>query len=57
MTRLPVIERAAGKFLRLVSLDDLLKARAKHLEEERRRERTLNFKFLLPGLRAEAPVK
>jgi hypothetical protein len=37
------------KFLGLVSLDDLLKARARHLEEERRRERTLKLRFLLPG--------
>jgi CBS domain-containing protein len=57
VTRLPVIERATGKFVGLVSLDDLLKARAKHLEEERRRERTLNFKFLLPGGRTEQPAK
>jgi hypothetical protein len=30
-------------------LDDLLKARARHLEEERRRERPLKLRFLLPG--------
>jgi hypothetical protein len=35
--------------LALVSLNDLLKARARHLEEERRRERTLKLRFLLPG--------
>lgn len=48
-TRLPVVDRATGKFLGLVSLDDLLKARGRHLEEERRRERPLKFRFLLPG--------
>jgi hypothetical protein len=32
-----------------VSLDDLLKARSRHLEEERQRERTLRLRFLLPG--------
>jgi hypothetical protein len=45
---MPVVERATRKFMGLVSLDDLLKARARHLEEERRRERTLKFRFLLP---------
>ena len=48
-TRMPVMDRASGKFLGLISLDDLLKARARHLEEERRRERTLNLRFFLPG--------
>jgi hypothetical protein len=35
--------------LGLLSLDDLLKARARHLEEERRREQTLKLRFFLPG--------
>jgi len=48
-TRMPVVDRVTRKFLGLVSLDDLLKARARHLEEERRRERTLKLRFLLPG--------
>jgi chloride channel protein, CIC family len=51
VTRLPVVEHSTGKFLGLISLDDLLKARARHLEEERRRERTLKLRFLLPGRR------
>jgi CBS domain containing-hemolysin-like protein len=46
---MPVVERETGQFLGLVSLDDLLKARARHLEEERRRERTIKLKFLSPG--------
>jgi hypothetical protein len=46
---MPVVERGTRKFLGLVSLDDLLKARARHLEEERRRERPLQLRFLLPG--------
>jgi hypothetical protein len=29
-------------------LDDLLKARARHLEEEQRREQVLSLKFFLP---------
>jgi len=43
VTRLPVLEAATRKFLGILSLDDLLKARSRHLEEERRREKTLGF--------------
>jgi CIC family chloride channel protein len=57
VTRMPVVERATRKFMGLVSLDDLLKARARHLEEERRRERTLKFRFLLPGGRGTEQEK
>jgi CBS domain containing-hemolysin-like protein len=46
---MPVVDRDSNKFLGLVSLDDLLKARTRHLEEERRRERTLQLRFLLPS--------
>ena len=53
VTRMPVVERSSRKFLGLISLDDLLKARARHLEEERRRERTLKLKYLLVGKQAE----
>jgi H+/Cl- antiporter ClcA/CBS domain-containing protein len=53
VTRLPVVELSTGKFLGLVSLDDLLKARSRHLEEERRREKTLKFRFFLPGKHVE----
>jgi chloride channel protein, CIC family len=45
ITRLPVIERDSRKLLGLLSLDDLLKARSRHLEEERHREQTLRFPF------------
>jgi chloride channel protein, CIC family len=48
-TRMPVVGRGSEKFLGLVSLNDLLKARGRHLEEESRRERTLKLRFLLPG--------
>jgi CIC family chloride channel protein len=60
VTRMPVVDRATGRFLGLVSLDDLLKARGRHLEEERRRERPLKLRFLLPGgklSRAEKPAE
>jgi CIC family chloride channel protein len=49
ITRMPVVERNTRKFLGLVALDDLLKARARHLEEERRREQVLSLRFFLPG--------
>ena len=49
VTRMPVVERSTGKLLGLVSLEDLLKARARHAEEERRREQTLTLRFLFPG--------
>lgn len=48
-TRMPVVERATRKFLGLVALNDLLKARTRHLEEEVRREKTLHLKFFFPG--------
>jgi CIC family chloride channel protein len=51
VTRMPVVERGTRTFLGLVSLDDLLKARTRHLEEEGRRERTLKFRFFSPGRR------
>jgi chloride channel protein, CIC family len=60
-TRMPVVDRETRQFLGLVSLDDLLKARARHLEEERRRERPLQLRFLLPGGRVtektQTPVR
>lgn len=45
VTRMPVVDRATRKLLGLVSLDDLLKARTRHMEEERHREQTLRFPF------------
>src|SRR5499427_669628 len=53
ITRMPVVDRITRKFLGLVALDDLLKARARHLEEERRREQVLNLRFFLPGSGAQ----
>ena len=49
ITRMPVVDRNSRRFLGLVALDDLLKARARHLEEEKRRERVLDLRFFLPG--------
>jgi H+/Cl- antiporter ClcA/CBS domain-containing protein len=48
VTRLPVIERETRKFLGLVALDDLLKARGHNLQTERTRETTLRFRFFAP---------
>ena len=49
LTRMPVVDADTGNFLGLIALDDLLKARARHLEEEKRREQVLNLRFFLPG--------
>jgi CIC family chloride channel protein len=48
-TRMPVVERGTKQFLGLVSLNDLLKARSRHLEEETRRGRSLEFRWFFPG--------
>ena len=48
-TRMPVVDRATRKFLGLVSLNDLLKARSRHLEEERRREQSIKFRLFPTG--------
>ena len=48
-TRMPVVEPSTGKLVGLVALDDLLKARSRHQEEEQRRDRPLKLRFLLPG--------
>jgi CBS domain-containing protein len=45
LTRMPVVESATGELLGMVSLDDLLKARARNLSEERHRERVLQLRF------------
>jgi CIC family chloride channel protein len=53
ITRMPVVERGTGKLLGMVTLDHLLKARTRHLEEERRRERILTWRFFT-GRRPES---
>lgn len=48
-TRFPVVDRDdPQKLLGIVSLGDLLKARARNLTEERQRERVLHIRMLLP---------
>lgn len=49
ITRMPVVDAVTRKFLGLIALEDLLKARARHLEEEKRREQVLSLRLFLPG--------
>jgi H+/Cl- antiporter ClcA len=51
LTRMPVLEHSTEKFLGLIALEDLLKARGRNLDEERTRERMLKLRFLSPGRR------
>lgn len=49
LTRLPVVERNdSRKLVGIVSLNDLLKARVRSLDEERRRERVLTVPRIFP---------
>ncbi|HYL09303.1 MAG TPA: chloride channel protein [Candidatus Acidoferrales bacterium] len=49
VTRMPVVEgHGSRKLLGLLSLDDLLKARVRNLEEERRRETVLPLRLAFP---------
>lgn len=55
-TRFPVVDRAhPDQLLGILSLRDLLKARAHTLDEERRRERTLNLRLLFSPPRSAEP--
>jgi len=51
VTRLPVVEGdGSGKLVGVISMDDVLKARARNLEEEQRRERILQpLRFVFPA--------
>jgi len=53
VTRMPVIDRQSGKLEGIVTLEGLLKARTRHLEDERRREQTLGWGDFT-GSRAES---
>jgi H+/Cl- antiporter ClcA len=49
VTRVPVVESdGSGKLLGILSMDDVLKARMKDLEEEQRRERVLPLHLVFP---------
>jgi chloride channel protein, CIC family len=56
VTRMPVVERETRQLLGLISLDDLLKARTRHLEEERRRERVFSIGNYFPGGKRGGPT-
>ena len=49
VTRMPVVQQETKKLLGMISLDDLLKARTRHLEEERRRETSIQLRKYFPG--------
>jgi len=44
-TRMPVVENDSGKLVGMISLDDLLLARVRNLNEERHRERPLQLRI------------
>jgi CBS domain-containing protein len=48
LTRFPVIERGSRKLLGMIGLSDLLTARVRNLEAERRRQRVLPVRLVLP---------
>ena len=48
ITRFPVVERESSRLVGMVSLTDLLKARALNLDAEQRRERVLGTRIALP---------
>ncbi|MGB7438805.1 MAG: chloride channel protein [Candidatus Acidiferrum sp.] len=49
VTRMPVVQPGNNEFLGLISLNDLLKARSRHLEEEQHRDRTLWLPYFGPA--------
>jgi H+/Cl- antiporter ClcA/CBS domain-containing protein len=48
LTHFPVVEPGSRRVLGMIGLDDLLKARARNLDAERRRERVLDVRLLFP---------
>jgi CBS domain-containing protein len=55
LTRLPVVESPGGKLMGMVSLQDLLGARVRNLQEERDRERVLEIRLPFFGRRTLGP--
>jgi H+/Cl- antiporter ClcA len=57
-TRMPVVDsREDRRIVGMISLDDLLHARARNLSEERSRERVLHIRLPFRGTRKTAPVE
>jgi CBS domain-containing protein len=54
-TRMPVVENDSGKLVGMISLDDLLLARVRNLNEERHRERPLQLRFPFRSRREPEP--
>ncbi|HUJ23135.1 MAG TPA: chloride channel protein [Bryobacteraceae bacterium] len=54
-TRMPVIDEASEKLVGIIALDDLLHARVRNLEEERRRERVLRIHLPFAGSSVRQP--
>jgi H+/Cl- antiporter ClcA/predicted transcriptional regulator len=58
VTRFPVVESNADpRLLGMVSLEDLLRARTRHLEEEQRREQVIPVSLVLPRFGGEPPQR
>jgi H+/Cl- antiporter ClcA/CBS domain-containing protein len=49
VTRMPVVNRADGRFVGMIALRDLLTARSRILDAEQRRERVLSVRLRMPG--------
>jgi CIC family chloride channel protein len=54
LTRMPVVDSDTRKLVGMVSLEDLLLARVRNLNEERHRERVLELRFPFRGQRQSA---
>ena len=48
LTHFPVVDRGSRRLVGMISLEDLLKARALNLESERRRERVMQVRLAFP---------
>jgi CBS domain-containing protein len=51
VTRVPVLERATGRVLGLISIAQLLQGRLRDLREARDAEQVIRFKQLMPSMR------
>ncbi len=57
LTRLPVVEHSGGRLVGMVSLQDLLGARVRNLQEERLRERVLEMRIPFLGRQSGRHVR